>query len=74
MILNRVGDVGLLMGVLSVYSFCNSLDFDIIFNLIPYISNYYIYILNFKINLISFTGFCLFIGSIGKSAQLGLHT
>lgn len=74
MILNRVGDVGLLMGVLSIYSFCNSLDFDIIFSLIPYISNYYIYILNFKINLISFTGFCLFIGSIGKSAQLGLHT
>lgn len=43
-------------------------------NLLPYIINKSIVILNIKLNLVNVITFFFFIGAIGKSAQIGFHT
>ncbi len=60
-IVNRVGDFFLLLGIFLIYYTFNSLEFVNIFNKTSYHS---------ELNLICIL---LFIGCMGKSAQLGLH-
>jgi len=74
MVINRIGDLGLALGIILLYIKCKSVDFSTIFSIIPFFFNDYIFILNFKFNFILISSFLLFIGCIGKSAQLGLHT
>jgi len=74
MVINRIGDLGLALGIILLYTKCKSTDFSTIFSLIPFFLSDYILILNFKFNFIFVASFLLFIGCIGKSAQLGLHT
>jgi NADH:ubiquinone oxidoreductase subunit 5 (subunit L)/multisubunit Na+/H+ antiporter MnhA subunit len=71
---NRVGDFGLLIGILLIIYFFRSLDFSIIFSLVPYFIGTTFMFLNYELEILSLISFFLFIGSIGKSAQLGLHT
>jgi len=74
MVINRIGDLGLALGIILLYIKCKSVDFSTIFSIIPFFFNDYIFILNFKCNFILISSLLLFIGCIGKSAQLGLHT
>jgi len=74
MIINRIGDFALALAIfLALYLF-NTLDYSTIFNLIPLYSDYSITLLNFNIPCLEFLSFLLFIGAVGKSAQVGLHT
>ena len=73
MILNRFGDIGLLIALISIFYYFGTLnyfDLNIIFIYL------YKYKLNFIVNLklIYWINFFLFIGVVGKSSQLGLHT
>ena len=76
LLLNKVGDCGLYISIVLVYFVFKTLDFNIIFSLIPYTYNFnpYIYIYSgvwyHNIDVICFF---LVIAVIGKSAQLGLH-
>ena len=63
-IVNRVGDMGLMLGMLVIYWNIGSLDFDIVFKTIHSLSN----------TTISLIAILLFIGAMGKSAQFPLHT
>lgn len=74
MVINRIGDLGLLLGISSIFEICQSINFDIVFSLVPYFKNY---IFNYSFINIQYLSMCclfLFIGSMGKSAQLGLHS
>nr|YP_011017745.1 NADH dehydrogenase subunit 5 [Heterosiphonia pulchra]WQF69568.1 NADH dehydrogenase subunit 5 [Heterosiphonia pulchra] len=73
-ILNRIGDFGLLLAILAILATFKSFNYFTIFSLVPFIINDTIYILGMECNILTFIGICLFIGAIGKSAQLGLHT
>ena len=74
MIINRIGDFALAIAIfLSLYLF-NTLDYSTIFNIAPYYTTISINLLNFNIPCIEFLCFLLFVGAVGKSAQLGLHT
>jgi len=72
---NRVGDFFLLFAMFILYYIFNSLDYDIIFSESAFLSGK-ILVLNetTTINCIDLICFSLFIGAVGKSAQLGLHT
>jgi NADH:ubiquinone oxidoreductase subunit 5 (subunit L)/multisubunit Na+/H+ antiporter MnhA subunit len=35
MVLNRVGDFGLALAIFSIYFYCQSLDYGVVFSLIP---------------------------------------
>jgi NADH-quinone oxidoreductase subunit L len=73
MIINRISDVFFILAIVLIFLSFKTSDILIIFNLLPYISKQSIIILNFNINLISLITFFLFIGAIGKSAQIGFH-
>lgn len=61
-LVNRIGDFGFILGIIMIWSFTGSLDYDVVFA---------------RANLLSSVSFwvCLFLlmGAIGKSAQFPLH-
>ena len=65
MIMNKVGDIGLLLAMVLLWVEIGSLDYNSIFSYSFFINN------NNQLNLISIL---LLIGVIGKSAQIGLHS
>nr|YP_011017834.1 NADH dehydrogenase subunit 5 [Pseudoceramium tenerrimum]WQF69710.1 NADH dehydrogenase subunit 5 [Pseudoceramium tenerrimum] len=72
-ITNRVGDFGLSLAILLSFLTFGSLDYLTIFSLSPLFELYKITFMNLTLNYFSVFGFFLFLGAIGKSAQLGLH-
>lgn len=74
MILNRIGDFSLLMGILLIFINFKSLDYATVAVLTPFFKNTNVIFLNLKLNLLTIIGLFIFIGAVGKSAQLGLHT
>jgi NADH-ubiquinone oxidoreductase chain 5 len=74
-IVNRFGDFGIYFALLIMFFYFKSFDFGVVFSLVPYLANnVFLNFLNFSFNSIDFLVFFLFLGAIGKSAQLGLHT
>jgi len=74
MIVNRVGDFGLALGIFSIYITFNSVEYSTVFALVPHFENDFFNFLGFECHLLTLIGILLFIGAVGKSAQLGLHT
>lgn len=75
MIVNRIADLALTLGMLTVFYTFQTTEFNVVFGVAPYISEG-TRILFFGKEILSIV-FCtalLFIGAMGKSAQLGLHT
>ena len=74
MLMNRIGDFFLLIGIFAIYILFESIDYDILLSQVILIINYKINIGFHKFFLLDFICFCLFFGAMGKSAQFGLHT
>ncbi len=72
-IVNRVGDIGLLLGVILVFISCNSLNYIDFFNDLPSLKLNSINLIGFQIDLLPFIALLLFIGAAAKSAQIPLH-
>ena len=73
-LVNRVGDLGLILGICVIYKLTGSLDFNIVFADVSSFINTSILFFNINIPYIELACFLLFIGAMGKSAQIGLHT
>jgi len=74
MVMNRIADVFFILGIILLFLLFKTTDYILIFNLLPYIYDDNMYFLNLFIKKIDLIAFLLFIGSIGKSAQIGFHT
>jgi len=74
MYINRIGDFGLALAIFTVFFYFKSLDYGIIFALAPSFLNTTVTFFSIKIFLLDFIGFFLFVGAVGKSAQIGLHS
>lgn len=74
MILNRIGDFGLVLGILTIFLKYKSVDYATVFSITRFFVSDKISFFNFDLNLITCICILLFIGAVGKSAQLGLHT
>ena len=74
MLMNRIADVFFIIGILFIFLCFKTLNFLIVFDLVRFILNYSFFFFFFYIKKIDFICFLLFIGAIGKSAQVGLHT
>lgn len=74
MIMNRIGDLGLCIGLFLLFLVTGSLDFSSVFPVSYYWSDLTLYFFGLECNV--FSAICLFfcLGVMGKSAQLGLHT
>ena len=74
MVVNRIGDIGLALGIFLIYFVFKSIDYSTVFALTPSFQNFSINFFNFELNVISIICFFFFIAATGKSAQIGLHT
>jgi NADH-quinone oxidoreductase subunit L len=73
-IVNRVGDFGLALGVAATYLVFDSVQYDAIFQAAPRFENTTIEFLGGSFDTLTVICLLLFVGAMGKSAQLGLHT
>ena len=73
-IVNRVGDFGFALGVFGIYAVFGTLDFDQVFTAAPTFVGKTISFAGYSPDLLTTLCILLFIGAMGKSAQLGLHT
>jgi len=63
-IMNRIADLGMLVGLFIVYWNVGSLQYDVVFAALPDLSG----------SVLNAAAIALFIGAMGKSAQFPLHT
>ena len=73
-VVNRVGDFGYAIGIAGIFYIFGTVSFDSIFLQVDQFSDHQIQFLSFSFPTLDFLCFLLFIGAMGKSAQLGLHT
>ncbi len=73
-IANRVGDLGLALGIFVIFLTFGTVQFDAIFDGVSRVIPNYFDFWGFEIHAITLACILLFIGACGKSAQLGLHT
>ncbi len=73
-VVNRVGDFGFMLGILGVFFVFGTLDFDTVFAAVPGMAGQSFSFLSMELDIVTTLCFLLFIGAMGKSAQIGLHT
>ncbi|MEL7114722.1 MAG: NADH-quinone oxidoreductase subunit L, partial [Pseudomonadota bacterium] len=73
-VVNRVGDFGFALGIFALFLLTDSIDFDVIFEAAPRLAETEITFLWTEWNAANLCAFLLFVGAMGKSAQLFLHT
>jgi NADH-quinone oxidoreductase subunit L len=73
-LVNRVGDFGFVLGIAAVYFLFETVQFDEVFAQIPNFKGHFITFLGVEVDALTATCLLLFVGAMGKSAQLGLHT
>ena len=73
-VVNRVGDFGFALGIFALFFLTDSVSFDVIFAKVPELAQTNLSFLWGEWNAANLIGVLLFIGAMGKSAQLILHT
>ena len=73
-IVNRVGDFGFALGIMAVFFLFNSVGFDTVFAATPGLADETFNFLGWEVDALTTICLLLFLGAMGKSAQLGLHT
>ena len=73
-LVNRVGDFGFAIGVFLIFFFYGTLNYNEVFLQTPLLIQKEIIFLGVEFNLITLICIMLFIGAMGKSAQIFLHT
>ena len=73
MVVNRVGDFGIYFSLLLCYFVFKSVDYGFMFALAPVYKDAIFIFFGYEIPVFETITFFLFIGIMGKSAQLGLH-
>ena len=73
-VVNRVGDFGFALGIFGLFYLTDSIRFDDVFAAAPALAETNLKFLWTEWNAANLIGVLLFIGAMGKSAQLFLHT
>lgn len=73
-IVNRVGDFGLALGIMATFMIFGTVNFTEIFASVQAHTVDVINFLGYEFHALTVIAILLFIGAMGKSAQLGLHT
>ncbi|MGO4915614.1 NADH-quinone oxidoreductase subunit L [Pseudogemmobacter sp. W21_MBD1_M6] len=73
-VVNRVGDFGFALGIFGLFYLTDSINFDVIFASGQELSNTQLSFLWREWNAANLIAVLLFVGAMGKSAQLFLHT
>ncbi len=73
-IVNRVGDFGFVLGIFGLFLMTDSINLDDVFAQAHHLAEVKMEFLGFTMNAAGILTLLLFIGAMGKSAQLFLHT
>ena len=73
-LVNRVGDFGFALGIFLIFYFFGTVNYDEVFQQITQITDKKINFIGISINSVDLICLLLFIGAMGKSAQIFLHT
>jgi NADH-quinone oxidoreductase subunit L len=73
-IVNRVGDFGFALGIFAVFAIFGALDFGTVFGKAPSVVGVKMEFLSWRVDALPLACILLFIGAMGKSAQIPLHT
>ncbi|NDV01672.1 NADH-quinone oxidoreductase subunit L [Pseudoroseicyclus tamaricis] len=73
-VVNRVGDFGFALGIFALFFLVDSIELDVIFAEAPALADTTLHFLWRDWNAANLAAFLLFVGAMGKSAQLFLHT
>jgi NADH:ubiquinone oxidoreductase subunit 5 (subunit L)/multisubunit Na+/H+ antiporter MnhA subunit len=74
MIVNRISDVALTLGIIATFCLFRSTDFPVIFALAPFFLNQDVVFFGFEANVLTVVTLLMTVGAMGKSAQIFLHT
>ena len=73
-IVNRVGDFGFALGIFGIWAVFGTLNFDAVFAAAPHFVGKSFLFAGHNVDILTTLCLLLFVGAMGKSAQLGLHT
>jgi len=73
-VVNRVGDFGFALGIMAIFLVFGSVSFDTVFAAAPEQVGKSFSFLGYDLDVLTTISLLLFLGAMGKSAQLGLHT
>ena len=73
-VVNRVGDFGFALGIFAIFMTFGSAEFSEVFARVGEFEGKNIHFLGMEFDLITTIALLLFVGAMGKSAQIGLHT
>ena len=73
-VVNRVGDFGFALGIFGIYMLFGNIGFDPIFAAAASKVGVNLHLFGMDVDAITICCLLLFVGAMGKSAQLGLHT
>ena len=73
-VVNRVGDFGFMLGIFAIFTVFKTLDFDAVFAAAPAMAGKTFLFAGHNVDILTTICLLLFVGAMGKSAQLGLHT
>ena len=73
-VVNRVGDFGFALGIFLIFYYFGTVNYDEVFNQIQTLNAKNMNFLGFELKSIDLICILLFIGAMGKSAQIFLHT
>lgn len=70
---NKVGDIAILIAIAAMFAVFQAVDFETVFSLSNFYCQTFFQFGTYSVDVLSTICFFLFIGAVGKSAQLGLH-
>jgi len=73
-VVNRVGDFGFALGIFLIFYLFGTVNYSEVFQQIPQITDKELLFLGIQVKAIDLICILLFIGAMGKSAQIFLHT
>ena len=90
LIVNRIGDFGLSLGIFAIFFVFGAIDYSTVFSTVTDLTSYsspilgaaggnyssknLIMFFQMEFDILALICFFLFVGAVGKSAQIGLHT
>jgi NADH-quinone oxidoreductase subunit L len=73
-LVNRIGDLGFIIGIAATFLTFKTVEFEQLFQLIPLKGGENLIFFGYEFSKIEIIAGLFFIGAMGKSAQIGLHT
>jgi NADH-quinone oxidoreductase subunit L len=74
MVVNRITDLFFTIGIVTIFYLFQTVEFSTLLGLVNFLQSATILFFNYDLPALSVATLLLFLGAMGKSAQIGFHT